>query len=147
MAKKEKKRNKNLLSSQHIYRMISQAEDVPIDVVQDILNTFMNIVYLATTEGYRVSIPRVGCFYGRPNKGHKKGERIAIPKHIFDNTGEGTCIEGGYKLYQDKDDGKYYREYIVSENDYFSPRIKFYRTYKEKCRERSLKVDKIKCKK
>ena len=38
MAKKEKKRNKNLLSSQHIYRMISQAEDVPIDVVQDILN-------------------------------------------------------------------------------------------------------------
>lgn len=138
---KKKERNKNLLSSRHIYRMISQAEDVPIDVVQDILTTFMNIVYLATTEGYRVSIPKVGCFYGMYNRSHKKGERRAIPKNVFDNTGELTCLEGGYKVYQEGE--KYYREYIKDQEEYRVPRMKFYRKYREKCRERSLEVDKV----
>ena len=133
MGKKRNCHNK-LISSRQMYRMIALNQDLPMEVVQDVMDSFSEVIYLATSEGYKINLPRVGMYYGRLNYGHKKGDVKKISKMIYDNV---IDKEDDTVKYFEKD-GNYYCEWLQDENDFYTPAVKFHKTFKERCKERSI---------
>lgn len=137
MGKKRSCHNK-LITSRQLYRMISLNQDLPLEVVQDVISSLTEVVYLASSEGYKINIPKMGLIQGRMVKGHKKGDKKKISKVIYENTVNSDNEDNFYDKKYYEENGEYYCEYIEDEHDWYCPSFKFNRNFKQKCRERSV---------
>lgn len=125
--------NEKLITSRQLYRMIAQNQDLPMEVVQDVITALGEVVYLAVSEGYKVNINKLGVFNTKKRNPYKKGDIRKISKVVYDTYEEGQGKE--YTVFEK--DGEYYKKYVVDETPYFLPNFKFNTTFRDKCKERS----------
>ena len=134
---KKKKKNLNLINYRRLCRMIALNQELPLQVVYDVLDSLGEAIYYATSEGYKINLGKVGYFYGKKYKGHKKDEEVRISFEAEKLSPKEVCYEKGYEIIT-KEDGISYRKYFRDTSDYFVPAFKTHRIYKEKCKERSI---------
>lgn len=130
-----KKKNDKLITSRQLYRMIAQSQDLPMEVVQDVITSLVECVYLATSEGYKINIPRMGIFNQREVKGKQEGDIKKISKVVYDACSMTEQNGVDYLVYEQ--DGGYLKKYLKDEKDYLLPNFKFNVNFREKCKERS----------
>ena len=130
---RQRKVNEKLITSRQLYRMIAQSQDLPMEVVQDVITALGEVVYLATSEGYKVNLNKVGVFNIKKSHIYKKGDIGKISKIVYDAYEEGQ--DKDYTVFEK--DGEYYKKYIKDEIPYCLPNFKFNTSFKNKCKERS----------
>ena len=136
--KKKRKRNLNLISYRQLCRMIAMNQELPLQIVYDVLDSLCEAVYYIASEGYKVNVKRMGYFYGKKQKGYKKGDEVLIKFETEQNLPKDTCYEKGFEIIEK--DGKYYKKYFRDTPDYYIPAFKTHRVYKEECKERSMEI-------
>ena len=134
MSKKKRTDKNKLIRSRALQTIIGTSQSLNKDEVQDVINALAEVVYLATSRGYEVSIPKVGFFTYMDKEGRKKGDRIKMPSYMIDGM-LGKEYEGK-KLVQEGED--YYFEYIEDQPNYRLPHFTFYKAFTQKVKEESV---------
>lgn len=139
MAKKTNKTNtfktqkSKLIRSRDLYRIIAMSQDLPKEEVKDVISALVEVVFMATTRGYEVSIPNFGFFTSIDKVGKKKGEL----QYVSDVFAERTKDDEQKRIIEV--DGKKYIEYIEDQPNYRLPHFTFYKTMKSNVKEESKK--------
>ena len=134
---KRKRRNENLVNSRQLYRMIAQNQDLPMEIVQDVLDSLVEVVYVVTSEGYKINVANLGVFNQKVIKGHKKGDTRKVAKLVYEKLILSEDNNVKFRVYEK--DGEYFKEYLVDEKDCLLPNFKFHKSFKEDFKERSKK--------
>ena len=116
-----------LIRSRELYRIISQVEQIPIYMVQDVFNCFTKTIYMALEEGYDVNIPFLGFFTTIDRKGHKKGDLINADS-VYES---GTYLNfvNSDKIEMIEQNGHHYWRYKKDTPDYKAPNFKIYKSF------------------
>lgn len=139
MAKKTNSTNKfktqknKLIKSRELYRIIAMSQDIPQEEVKDVISALVEVIFMASTRGYEISIPNLGFFTYVDKVGKKKGEL----QYVTDVFAERTKDDEQKRIIEV--DGKKYIEYIEDQDNYRLPHFTFYRSMKDKVKEESKK--------
>ena len=118
-----------------LYKWIGKTIGVNDMIVRDVIYCFSDAIRIAVTQGYDVTVPRVGVFTSNPKQGVLKGEQTTFkyngdPKDVMKDTDE-------YTTSYDSEKDIYVRTYLKNQPDFRSLRFKVSPSLRDGVREES----------
>jgi len=124
--KHTKGRNANSLKAREVFKIIGKTVDLPHERVQDVFQAWYEIVDYCLEQNIDIPILNIGVLTSSEFKAKKKGDIIHIRKGFSyrDKNGEVQKATENFDM-------------IVTEDrpDYYVPKFKFYKSFKEKLKE------------
>lgn len=118
-----------------LYKWIGKTIGVEDRIVRDVLSCLSDCVGIATSQGYNVSVPRVGLFYAQNKKGYKAGDTHSFG--YIGNPEDVVCDNEDYKTEWDEENKKYIRTIKKDQPDYRDVRFRFSPMLKARVKEES----------
>ena len=118
-----------------LYKWIGKTIGVEDRIVGDVFNCLSDCIRIAISQGYDVSIPRVGVFTSWDKEGRKAGYKhsfgyLGDPKDVMNETDE-------YFTEWDEENHKYVRTFKKDQPNFRTVNFKFSPMLREKIREES----------
>lgn len=124
--KHTKGRNANSLKAREVFKIIGKTVDLPHERVQDVFQAWYEIVDYCLEKNIDIPILNIGVLTTSLKIGRKKGDKVKMPKgfRYTDENGVLQVAKEAFEKTLEEDRGNYYM-----------PRLKFYKSFKEKLKE------------